>query len=52
MYFEIEVLKLNQLLLITRTKIKLGTVKDKMVIKCQEGREQVAEAEMGSCHGS
>lgn len=30
--------------MITRTEIKLGTVKHKMVIRCQEVREQVAEA--------
>lgn len=45
MDFEIEVLELDQLLLIARTAIKLlRTVEDKMVIRCREGREQVAEA--------
>lgn len=44
MDFEIEVLKLNQLLLIARTEIKLATVGDKMVIRCQGGREQVSGA--------
>lgn len=38
----VEALELDQLLMVTRTEIKLGTGKHQMVIRCQEVREQVA----------